>query len=104
VTEKGRRLLELLAASDDGSTEALLLAHGFALDLIESIEFAGLATAQAEPDRIAMEHWSMARRRLPTLVQKLWNGQGAEVVKLARHKDTGRPYVATAVATMLVQG
>jgi hypothetical protein len=29
MTEEGRRLLELLAASEDGSTEALLLAHGF---------------------------------------------------------------------------
>jgi hypothetical protein len=43
-----RRLLELLAASDDGCTEALLMAHGFALELIDGIVIVGLATAQAE--------------------------------------------------------
>jgi hypothetical protein len=48
MTYETRRLLELLAASDDGCTEALLMAHGFALELIDSIEFAGLATAKAE--------------------------------------------------------
>jgi hypothetical protein len=48
MTNEERRILELLAASDDGSTEALLLAHGFAPGLIESIEDAGLVMAQAE--------------------------------------------------------
>jgi hypothetical protein len=43
-----RRMLALLAASDDGCTEAILLAHGFAVDLIDGIVSAGLATATAE--------------------------------------------------------
>ena len=48
MTDETRRLLELLAASGDGCTEAILLAHGFALDLIHGIVSAGLATATAE--------------------------------------------------------
>jgi hypothetical protein len=44
-----RRLLELLVASDDGITEALLLAHGFGLEVIVGVVRAGLAAAQAEP-------------------------------------------------------
>jgi hypothetical protein len=47
-TDDERWLLELLAASYDGCTEAILLAHGFALDLIDGIVSAGLATATAE--------------------------------------------------------
>lgn len=43
-----RRALELLAASPDGCTEALLLAHGFGIDLLLDLIFAGLATANAE--------------------------------------------------------
>jgi hypothetical protein len=48
MTDETRRLLELLAASDDGCTEAILLAHGLALELINGIVSAGLATATAE--------------------------------------------------------
>jgi hypothetical protein len=48
MTDDERRLLELLAASDDGCTEAILLAHGIAAELIDGIVTAGLATAQTE--------------------------------------------------------
>ena len=48
MTADERRMLELLAASDDGCTEAILLAHGFALNLIDSFVSAGFATATAE--------------------------------------------------------
>jgi hypothetical protein len=48
MTDDERRLLEFLAASDDGCTEATLLAHGIALELFDGIVSAGLATAQAE--------------------------------------------------------
>jgi hypothetical protein len=43
-----RRLLELLAAAEEGCTEALLLAHGFAFANMFNVVKAGLATAQAE--------------------------------------------------------
>jgi hypothetical protein len=48
MTADEHRMLALLAASDDGCTEAILLAHGLALELIDGIVSAGLATAQAE--------------------------------------------------------
>jgi hypothetical protein len=61
MTADERRMLELLAASDDGCTEAMLLAHGFALDLIHGIVSAGLATATAER-RFVAERWVKVTR------------------------------------------
>jgi hypothetical protein len=43
-----RRALELLAASRDGATEAILVAHGFSIDFLVELIRAGLATAKAE--------------------------------------------------------
>jgi hypothetical protein len=43
-----RRALELLAASRDGCTEALMLAHGFTIPQMVELVRAGLATATAE--------------------------------------------------------
>ena len=43
-----RRALALLAASSDGATEAIMLAHGFALDLLVEMVRDGLATAHVE--------------------------------------------------------
>jgi len=45
-----RRALELLAASRDGCTEAIMLAHGFSIDMMVELISAGLATAK--PERI----------------------------------------------------
>lgn len=42
------RVLKLLAGSTDGCTEAILLAHGFTVDMLAGLIRAGLATAQAE--------------------------------------------------------
>jgi hypothetical protein len=43
-----RRVLALLAGSADGTTEAILLAHGFAVELLAELVDAGLATAHYE--------------------------------------------------------
>jgi hypothetical protein len=43
-----RRALELLAASREGATEAILLAQGFTVELLVELVRAGLATAKAE--------------------------------------------------------
>jgi hypothetical protein len=43
-----RRALELLAASPDGCTEALLFANGFTAELLIELVRAGLASAHAE--------------------------------------------------------
>jgi hypothetical protein len=45
---KRRRALELLEASLDGSTEAIMLAHGFKIELLVELVRAGLATASTE--------------------------------------------------------
>jgi hypothetical protein len=44
----GRRALELLVASRDGATEAVMLAHGFTVPLMVELVRAGLASARAE--------------------------------------------------------
>jgi len=43
-----RRALELLAASRDGCTEAMLRAHGFSVRQIVDLVRAGLATAHSQ--------------------------------------------------------
>ena len=43
-----RRALELLAASPDGCTEAIMLAHGFTVELMVDLCIAGLAIAAPE--------------------------------------------------------
>jgi hypothetical protein len=43
-----RRALELLAASRDGCTESMMIAHGFTIDDMAALVHAGLATATAE--------------------------------------------------------
>jgi hypothetical protein len=44
-----RRVLELLANSPDGSTEAFLLAHSFTSAVIAGLLDTGLATSTTEP-------------------------------------------------------
>jgi hypothetical protein len=43
-----RRALELLAGSRDGCTEAVMLAHGFTVEMLVDLVRAGLATATSE--------------------------------------------------------
>ena len=57
-----RRALELLAASPDGCTEAIILAHGFTTDFLVDLIRAGLATAQTE--RVVIDRRSMQVTRL----------------------------------------
>jgi hypothetical protein len=62
-----RRALALLAGSPDGCTEAVMLAHGFKLDLLADLITAGLARAKAERMRvdkreIAVSRWRQANR------------------------------------------
>jgi hypothetical protein len=48
MTDDERRLLEMLAGSADGTTDALLVAHGFDFDLIACLVLERLATAMPE--------------------------------------------------------
>ena len=43
-----RRALELLAASPDGCSEALMLANGFTVEMLVKLIHTGLASAHAE--------------------------------------------------------
>ena len=43
-----RRALEMLAGSSDGVPEALMLAHGFSIELLVELVHSELATAGAE--------------------------------------------------------
>ena len=46
--QQRRRALELLEASIDGCTEAIMLAYGFKTELLAELVNAGLATASIE--------------------------------------------------------
>lgn len=48
MTDDERRLLELLAGSADGTTDTLLVAHGFPFDLMARLVRERLATATPE--------------------------------------------------------
>jgi hypothetical protein len=48
MSEDERRLLSMLAESPDGCTDALLVAHGFAFDLMARLVRERLATATPE--------------------------------------------------------
>jgi hypothetical protein len=43
-----RRALELLASCRDGCTEALMLAHGFTVEMLADLVRAGLATGNTD--------------------------------------------------------
>ena len=59
-----RRALELLAASHDGATEAIMLAHGFTVELLVELIRAGLATATAERLAAGERAMEVARVRI----------------------------------------
>jgi hypothetical protein len=59
-----RRALELLAASRDGCTEAIMLAHGFTAEMLVDLVRAGLATAKAERVVAAGRTIEVARVRI----------------------------------------
>jgi hypothetical protein len=60
-----RRALELLAASRDGCTEAIMLAHGFTIDLLVELVRAGLATAKPSAWWRAGARWRTAACESP---------------------------------------
>jgi hypothetical protein len=59
-----RRALELLAASPDGCSEAVLAAHGFDVELLVKLVRAGLASATAERVVAGGKTMEIARMRI----------------------------------------
>jgi hypothetical protein len=64
MTDDERRLLEMLAASADGTTDALLVAHGFAFDLMARLVRERLATATPERAFAASKPVEVTRVRI----------------------------------------
>jgi uncharacterized metal-binding protein len=59
-----RRVLALLASCRDGCTEAIMLAHGFSIDMMVELVNAGLATARPERVRAGSKTIDVARLRI----------------------------------------
>jgi hypothetical protein len=59
-----RRVLEMLAAADNGSTDALLLGYGFKLEMMLGMVGAGLVTASAERAAVAGHAVEITRMRI----------------------------------------
>jgi hypothetical protein len=55
LTDEQRRALRLLARSPNGCTEALMMAYGFELKMLEKLVIGGLA--------VAVDHSTMTGRR-----------------------------------------
>jgi hypothetical protein len=59
-----RRALQVLAASPDGYTEAIMLAHGFKPSLLVDLIRDGLATAKPEREIAGRRTVEVARMRI----------------------------------------
>jgi hypothetical protein len=71
-----RRALELLASCRDGCTEAIMLAHGFSIDMMVELVNAGLATATAQRIFAGTSRYEVARLRITEAGRRmLWQGQ-----------------------------
>jgi hypothetical protein len=66
----GRRALELLAGSRDGCTEAIMLVHGFTVDMLVEMVNAGLATATGERVRAGKREMEVARVKITDAGQR----------------------------------
>ena len=62
--QQRRRALELLEASIDGCTEAIMLAYGFKTELLVELVNAGLATA-------TIEHMAVGGRRVKVIRMRI---------------------------------
>jgi hypothetical protein len=58
------RALELLASSRDGCTEAIMLAHGFSIDMMVELVNGGLASVTAERMVVGRERIEVAVVRI----------------------------------------
>src|SRR5262249_19257438 len=69
---KRRGALELLEASLDGSTEAIMLAHGFKIVLLVELVRAGLATASTERMLASGRPMEITRLRITGAGRRRW--------------------------------
>jgi hypothetical protein len=71
-----RRALELLASCRDGCSEAIMLAHGFSIDMMVELVNAGLATATAERVVAGSRTIEVARVRITEAGRRMLFGLG----------------------------
>jgi hypothetical protein len=66
-----RRALELLAASPNGCTEALMLAQGFSPELLLDLVYGRLATVSPEQMIVGNKQFEIARVRITEAERKM---------------------------------
>jgi hypothetical protein len=59
-----RSALQMLAGTPHGSTESIMLAHGFAIGMLRDLVRDGLATAQREKVREGKQYITVTRLRI----------------------------------------
>jgi hypothetical protein len=79
-----RRALELLAASPDGCTEALMFANGFTAELLIELVRAGLASAHAERMIANGKTMEVARMKIS---EDGWQALADDAINDGRNQD-----------------
>ena len=64
LSAEQRRALELLAMSPRGFTESIMMAHGFAIEMLAGLARDGLASAEPERIRAGQRPIDVARVRI----------------------------------------
>jgi len=73
-----RRALRLLADAPEGVIEALMLAHGFRVELLVDLCIAGLATAKPEHMRAGGRTMEVVRMRITETGRQALTGEGTQ--------------------------
>jgi len=73
-----RRALRLLASAPEGVTEALMLAHGFSVELLVDLCIAGLATAKPDQMRAGRRTMEVVRMRITEAGRQALTGKRAQ--------------------------
>src|SRR5262249_8846061 len=89
--QQRRRALELLEASIDGCTEAIMLAYGFKTELVVQLVNAGLATA-------TIEHMAVGGRRVKVIRMRITAAGRRALAQLWRPRPFGAEPLARIAA------
>jgi hypothetical protein len=73
-----RRALRLFADAPEGVTKALMLAHGFPVELLVDLCIAGLATARPEHMRAGGRTMEVVRMRITETGRQALTGKGTQ--------------------------
>jgi hypothetical protein len=73
-----RRALRVLAGAPEGVTEALMLAHGFRVELLVDLCIAGLAIAKPEHIRAGRRSMEVVRMKITEAGRQAVTGKGTQ--------------------------